>query len=447
MNRAHATREAWHPQTKQDRDAILRELEAVLASPHFCNSKRYPTLLQYIVDNTLDGKLDQLKERTLGVEVFERQPTYDTNTDTVVRYTAGEVRKRLLLYYSEHSSSSGIRISLPAGSYVAEFLHGHDGHQDGHTDAHVDSSDDPPPRATYLHEHETEHSGAVADDPGLGAPSATADEAGHKSAGVHATAAHTAQTTKVVGWVTVTLVLLVAITAGFLWKYRAASSQTAVEAFWAPVIHDQHTVILCTGSSTFAPNNYSGVTTADKTIDYPFVSMQSASAISEISSTLERSGTATQLVPSATTSLPDLREHSVILLGGYNNDWTLRLLQPLRFHFVPNTSSDSESIIDQKPPQAHWQRDTSQPYSSADDYALVARFRDPTIDGWVVVLAGEGRNGTEAAAQFVASPHYMELLKEAIGSGFASRNLEAVLKVSVIEGKTGAPSILAVYSW
>ena len=92
-------------------------------------------------------------------------------------------------------------------------------------------------------------------------------------------------------------------------------------------------------------------------------------------------------------------------------------------------------------------RDTSQPYSSADDYALVARFRDPTIDGWVVVLAGEGRNGTEAAAQFVASPHYMELLKDRIGSGFASRNLEAVLKVSVIEGKTGAPSILAVYSW
>ena len=105
MNRAHATREAWHPQTKQDRDAILRELEAVLASPHFCNSKRYPTLLQYIVENTLAGKLDLLKERTLGVEVFDRPPTYDTNTDTVVRYTAGEVRKRLLLYYSEHASS------------------------------------------------------------------------------------------------------------------------------------------------------------------------------------------------------------------------------------------------------------------------------------------------------------------------------------------------------
>ena len=442
MNRAHATREAWHPQTKQDRDAILRELEAVLASPHFCNSKRYPTLLQHIVENTLAGKLDLLKERTLGVEVFERPPTYDTNTDTVVRYTAGEVRKRLLLYYSEHHSSSGIRISLPAGSYVAEFLHGHDGHPEIPDDAEL--------RAAYLHEHEAEHfphPGAEAEELGSGAPSAAADDAAHGSAAAHAATEHATGSKKLVWWVAAVVVVLVAVTAGFLWKFRAAPPQTAVETFWAPVIHDQHTVVLCTGSSAFKPDNYSGVITADRTIEYPFVSMQAASAISQISSTLEHSGAATQLVPSATTSLPDLREHSVILLGGYNNDWTLRLLQPLRFHFLPYSPSGRESIVDQTQPNAHWERDTSKPYSSADDYALVARFRDPTIDGWVVVLAGEGRNGTEAAAQFVASSHYMELLKDRIGSGFANRNLEAVLKVSVIEGKTGAPSILAVYSW
>lgn len=442
MNRAHATREAWQPQTKHDRDAILRELEAVLASPHFCNSKRYPTLLQYIVENTLAGKLDLLKERTLGVEVFDRPPTYDTNTDTVVRYTAGEVRKRLLLYYSEHASTSGIRISLPAGSYVAEFFHGHDGHGEIPADAEL--------RAAYLHEHEAEHfshPAAEADESGLGGAPAVPDETTHASAAAHAAAEHNPPASKAVWWATALVVLSVAVAAGFLWKYRVAPPQTAVDAFWAPVIHDQHSVILCTGSSAFAPNNYSGVTTADKTIEYPFVSMQTASAISEISSTLEHGGAATQLMPSATTALPDLREHSVILLGGYNNDWSLRLLQPLRYHFLPFTSAGRESIVDQTQPQAHWERDTRQPYSSADDYALVARFRDPTIDGWVVVLAGEGRNGTEAAAQFVASPHYVELLKDRIGSGFATRNLEAVLKVSVIEGKTGAPSILAVYSW
>ncbi len=417
MNRAHATREAWHPQTKQDSEAILRELEAVLASPHFCNSKRYPTLLEYIVENTLAGKLDLLKERTLGVEVFDRPPTYDTNTDTVVRYTAGEVRKRLLLYYSEHGSSSGIRISLPAGSYVAEFLHGHDGHGE--------SIDDPDLRTAYVHEHEADHfphAGAETHESGLGAAAVASDETAHGSAAPHTAAEHAAHFARAVWWIAAAVVLLAAVAAGVVWKYRGAAPQTAVDAFWAPVIRDQHFVILCTGSSTFSPNNYSGVITADKTIEYPFVSIQAASAISQISSTMDHSGTSTQLLPSATTSLPDLREHSVILLGGYNNDWTLRLVQPLRFHFVPYTPSEGESIVDQTQPQVHWNRDTSQPYSSADDYAFVARFRDSTIDGWVVVLAGEGRNGTEAAAQFVASPHYMELLKERVGSGFASRN-------------------------
>lgn len=431
MNRAHVTREEWHPQTRQDREAILQELEAVLASPHFCNSKRYPTLLRYIVENTLAGKLEFLKERTLGVEVFDRPPTYDTNTDTVVRYTAGEVRKRLLLYYSEHGSSSGIRISLPAGSYVAEFLQGHEAHEEAGNGANF-----------------AFHGSEVADHPGLephdavpASPSGPLDHAGHP---VHT---HSDRRSRPVLRAMLWLVLIVSLAAAFAglwWKEHSARPQSAVDLFWAPVLHDQRAVIICTGSSVFAPKNYSGVETAGRDIDYTFVSMQIASAIAQVSGTMEQSGVGTQLVPSATTALPDLREHSVALLGGYNNEWTMRLLEPLRYHFVPGTD---EVIVDQTQPQVRWERDQSLPYSSADDYALVARFRDSTIDGWVIAMAGLGRNGTEAAAQFVTSPHYMELLRAQVGSGFANRNIEAVLKVSVIDGKTGAPSIMAVYSW
>jgi hypothetical protein len=98
-------------------------------------------------------------------------------------------------------------------------------------------------------------------------------------------------------------------------------------------------------------------------------------------------------------------------------------------------------------PQVRWVRDPARPYSSADDYALVARYRDNTTDSWVVVLAGIGRNGTEAAAEFASSPRYMQLLRDQLGKDFNTRNIEAVLKVSVIDGKTGAPSILAVHAW
>jgi hypothetical protein len=66
----------------------------------------------------------------------------------------------------------------------------------------------------------------------------------------------------------------------------------------------------------------------------------------------------------------------------------------------------------------------------------------------VIALAGVGRNGTEAATQFATTPRYMQLLRDQIGGAdFANRNVEVVLKVNVIEGKTGAPSIQQVYVW
>lgn len=78
---------------------------------------------------------------------------------------------------------------------------------------------------------------------------------------------------------------------------------------------------------------------------------------------------------------------------------------------------------------------------------MVARFWDSTTDNWVLILAGIGRNGTEAAAQVATSPEYLETLRKQAGADFTNRNIEAVVKVSVIEGKTGAPTIVAVHVW
>ncbi len=100
---------------------VLDELNGILASYHFRSSKRYPALLEYVVSKTLDGQSSELKERTLGVEVFDRQPDYDTNADPVVRFSAGEIRKRIAQYYHETGEDSPLQIDLPLGSYVPEF--------------------------------------------------------------------------------------------------------------------------------------------------------------------------------------------------------------------------------------------------------------------------------------------------------------------------------------
>jgi hypothetical protein len=103
------------------RSELLEQLERIVRSKHFRNSKRYPTFLRFVVEQTLAGKTEGLKERTLGVDVFARPSHYDTNEDPIVRVTAGEIRKRIAQYYQEPGHGEELRIDLPLGSYVPHF--------------------------------------------------------------------------------------------------------------------------------------------------------------------------------------------------------------------------------------------------------------------------------------------------------------------------------------
>jgi hypothetical protein len=95
--------------------AIRKQLKRVLAHTLFTNSKRYPVLLAYIVEQTLLGNGSQLKERTTGIEAFGREPDYDVNADPVVRTTSAEVRKRLIQYYYDQAHAGELVIELQAG--------------------------------------------------------------------------------------------------------------------------------------------------------------------------------------------------------------------------------------------------------------------------------------------------------------------------------------------
>ena len=102
--------------------ALVREqLRRLVAHPLFTNSKRYPVLLTYTVEQTLLGNASELKERTIGIEAFGRKPVYDVNLDPVVRTAAAEVRKRLSQYYYNPDHAGELVIELPIGSYVPTF--------------------------------------------------------------------------------------------------------------------------------------------------------------------------------------------------------------------------------------------------------------------------------------------------------------------------------------
>jgi Malectin domain len=101
---------------------VRAELARLLESPAFRTSKRCREFLEYIVEHTISGPSGALKERSIGVELFQLPQDFDTGQHAVVRVTANEVRKKLAQHYlTENHSPHPVRIELPPGSYSAEF--------------------------------------------------------------------------------------------------------------------------------------------------------------------------------------------------------------------------------------------------------------------------------------------------------------------------------------
>src|SRR5579862_3121968 len=97
--------------------AVREELNRLLESSAFRTSKRSREFLEYVVEHTINGPAGALKERSIGVELFQLPQDFDTGQRTIVRVTANEVRKKLAQHYhAENSSYHPVSIDLPPGS-------------------------------------------------------------------------------------------------------------------------------------------------------------------------------------------------------------------------------------------------------------------------------------------------------------------------------------------
>jgi adenylate cyclase len=100
---------------------VRAELDRVLASKGFAGAGRLSKLLRYVVEKTLAGETEQLKEYSVGIEVFDRDEKYDPRLDSIVRVEAGRLRTKLDEYYNSDGAAAALRISLPKGGYSALF--------------------------------------------------------------------------------------------------------------------------------------------------------------------------------------------------------------------------------------------------------------------------------------------------------------------------------------
>lgn len=134
-------------------DEIRAELERILAAEQFVNGERHPRFLRYVVDRTLAGEGEQLKEYVLGVEVFDRPADYDPRLDSIVRVEARRLRAKLDDYYSGIGAGDPVIINIPKGSYAPTF-HPREAPPPPEPDQEIENVDDvddawvPPPQTS-----------------------------------------------------------------------------------------------------------------------------------------------------------------------------------------------------------------------------------------------------------------------------------------------------------
>ncbi len=402
---------------------ILRQLDRLLENPHFSHSKRFPTFLRFIVQEELEGRGDQLKERTLGIEVFGRHAGYDTTSDPIVRVTAAEIRKRIAQYYQDSESPDELRISLPPGSYIPRF-------------------DWPRPASTAL---ETQQAVAL---PLNGSPHALSES----EASLQHLPAHQARPRFHPWWLVFAGILICACTAGgWLW---ISSRPSTLDKFWAPIFGSNEPIALCFPQSQFTGQTLrdASAPTQERHLDEHMrgVVLDDLQPLMSFSGLLEMRRRHYTLLAEDTVTLADLRQGPTIFLGAFDNAWTLRMTHDLRYRFGNDPAMTRFWIEDtQSRPQQLWSvdREVQQTTHNYRDYAIVARFRDANTGKLAVVAAGIARGGTVAAGEFLTQPGEMDAIRARAPKDWDGKNMEFVLSTEIIDGSSSPPKVVAAYFW
>lgn len=415
--------------SEAQKSKILLELDRVLSSHAFQASKRSKQFLSYVIKHALQGHADSLKERTIGVELFQRAPAYLTGDDPVVRVKAGEVRRRLHQYYAEEAESPEVRIDIPVGSYIPEFHWEPDG----------------------AHGASRKREAAPAWKPA----SLLVAFVGAAAMGVF-------------------LTLAFVFTRGEAAK--PAVAQQALDQFWAPVLASSQPVLICLASPVVyrpsldlyreaPPQDRSKYQTEverfnnvlalkpDQTLRWkqmvPFtqfyVAKGDAYSAVQLSALFARINKPSQFRVGTNYSFEDLRNSPAVLIGAFNNHWTLQMTANLPFVFAEQDGNGR--LQERKPGGEIWSPLFDRNKNRVVDYGEVSRVLDSGTGQILITVAGVGPWGTQAAADFVSKDGFLVQGLRSAPAGWQKMNLEIVIKTNVIDSVPGPPQVVAARFW
>jgi len=425
------------------RPQLQELLDDILRSAPFRTSRQCQDMFRYIVEHSLAGSDDSLRERVIGIEVFGRAPDYDTAEDPVVRLRAADVRKRLAQYYQAQKNSTELwKIEIPIGSYKAQF------HRPERTASQVAA-------ATAVTQHSSE--AVVSQRP-------------------EQLIVNTRLRKRKAFWATGTAILLAAFAGLMLTQHTTSPSGTAFDLFWGPILENPRPVLVCTGTNsvyvltpkaiekyrTTHPHRQDGTPNLEtlfpleelrsfsgddfRLVKDRFLTNGDASTIAQISSLLASRHHPYDLRFGSDLSFGDLRHSSAILIGAFNNSWTLNMSDNLRFIYDSGDTPLGMHVQDRFDRSRSWwpkfpcERD-------GEDYAIVSRILESKTGSVLVTIAGNCQSGTEAAGEFTTSPELIAEFTKQAPKDWSRKNLQIVLHTNVVNDIPGSPTVVASYYW
>lgn len=393
---------------EEKKSALLEQLQLIVDSEFFRGSQRCRQFLTYSVNYVLEQRpLGELKERTIGIEVFHKAANYDTAQDNIVRVTANEVRKRLAQYYGENEHKAYPVFQLPSGSYAVCFRW----------------ADDEPVTTTAI--------------PILPEPNTTFPE----------TTSATPAVRNSFKWKlgAAILTLMTALLLIGLWKRQHDADLVA--RLWAPFLDNPKSLVICVGEPVaYRPNSNHDLplNNNDHMVPLPgqFVGTGDAYALADISRYVSRQRRDWTLLTRSSTSSENLFNNPSILVGAYSNPWTLALTEHLRFYF-----GDNNTIHDRAQAGKMWTVPMSPTWSTDHDYAVVSRLISPSTGQPILIVAGVYSYGTRVAAGFVLDP---DLLADALRDApkdWDRKNFQFVLHTKIIGNTPARPELVATHFW
>lgn len=430
-----------------DPSAALRALRDILQSDPFKASKQSQKLLQYVVDNSLAGHENLLRERVIGTEVFGRVPSYDTANDPIVRARVAEVRKRLAQYYvSAGHEHLAVRIEIPPGSYRARF----------HAVAEPGESDSSPAALAPPSPEENEPVAVTLLPPLESLAAARPVAPAFYRLGF---------------WLLAALAVVgVAAVAGYVYYAANPPSEKALRAFWSPAFRSTRPVLIYTGTNVvyrlspqfldkyreshhldnkgpefvvdLAPNQTLGAKDLLSSSN-SYVTTGDVSACSAIVAMLVRHSKSYEMRYASDISPGDLRVAPTILIGAFNNPWTLNVTDSLRYTF-----ERGDSIQDRIDRKRSWTvHQSADGLITTDDYAIITRLVNSDTGQILITAAGIGQYGTQAASEFVSSPQRIRDFAAQAPANWAQKNLQIVLHVKVVQDTPASVETAAIWYW